>query len=316
MWARPRLPELTQPRRPRSPVRCFPITFPVQGKCFFTDTYGAPRSGGRLHEGVDLIAKTGQYVYAAASGTLTRQYLDAPGSLSGNGWRLTTADGTFFFYAHFSGFPPGLAVGSKVVAGQVIGYVGETGNAGTPHLHFEIHPGGGLPVNPTQSVKAVDGCAITTIPTAGTNPANPTAGKDTPATAPPPLAPAVRVSLSGAGTATTGVVATTPTTPTAASSGRWELIEPVVLFNGTGSTMLTANTTRQISIAGITGVSASVVGLMVRASATATTAGTVAVHPALASLRRLPPCWSMSDRWQSEQRSSLCRAGRCALRPR
>ena len=138
--------------------------FPVQGKCYFTDTFGAPRSGGRSHEGVDIIAKSGQYVYAAVDGTLTKQYIDAPGTLAGNGWRLTRSDGTYFFYAHLSAFAPGLKVGSAVKAGQIIGQVGMTGNAGTPHLHFEAHPGGGPAVNPTPIVKAVDGCNVTSVP--------------------------------------------------------------------------------------------------------------------------------------------------------
>ncbi len=139
--------------------------FPVQGVCWFTDTWGAPRSGGRSHQGVDIIAPTGKAVYAADDGTLTKQYLDAPGALSGNGWRLTRADATYFFYGHFSRFAPGLSVGSKVKAGQIIGYVGMTGNAGVPHLHFEVHPLGGAPVNPTPVVKALDGCSVTAIVT-------------------------------------------------------------------------------------------------------------------------------------------------------
>lgn len=138
--------------------------FPVQGLCSFIDTFGAARSGGRAHEGVDLIAKAGQFIYAARDGTLTKKYLDAPGSLSGNGWRLTSSDGTYFFYAHMSVFAPGLAVGSAVKAGQIIGQVGMTGNAPIPHLHFEVHPGGGVAVDPTPLVKAVDGCKVTAVP--------------------------------------------------------------------------------------------------------------------------------------------------------
>ena len=123
--------------------------FPAQGPCSFTDTYGAPRSGGRVHEGVDIIAKAGQWLYAVKDGTLTKKYLDSPGSLGGNGWRLTIADGTYFFYAHMSAFAPGLSVGSAVKAGQIIGQIGMTGDAPIPHLHFEVHPGGGASVNPT-----------------------------------------------------------------------------------------------------------------------------------------------------------------------
>ena len=68
---------------------------------------------------------------------------------------------TYYFYGHFSRFAPGLTVGSKVKAGQIIGYVGMTGNAGVPHLHFEVHPGGGAAINPTPVVKALDGCNVT-----------------------------------------------------------------------------------------------------------------------------------------------------------
>jgi murein DD-endopeptidase MepM/ murein hydrolase activator NlpD len=138
--------------------------FPAQGPCSFTDTYGAPRSGGRVHEGVDIIGKAGQWLYAVKDGTLTKKYLDSPGSLGGNGWRLTIADGTYFFYAHMSAFAPGLSVGSAVKAGQIIGQVGMTGDAPIPHLHFEVHPGGGASVNPTPYVKAVDGCKTSAVP--------------------------------------------------------------------------------------------------------------------------------------------------------
>ncbi|HRE02462.1 MAG TPA: hypothetical protein PLV68_14250, partial [Ilumatobacteraceae bacterium] len=88
----------TTPPTTTTPAPVIPLAiFPLQGKCSFTDTFAAARSGGRTHEGVDLIAKMGQFIYAAADGTLTKKYIDAPGSLSGNGWRLTKADGTYFF---------------------------------------------------------------------------------------------------------------------------------------------------------------------------------------------------------------------------
>jgi LysM repeat protein len=138
--------------------------FPVQGLCSYGDTYSAPRVGGRFHEGVDIIAKAGQWIYAVKDGTLTKRYIDAPGSLSGNGWRLTVAGGTYFFYAHLSAFAPGLSVGSAVKAGQIIGQVGMTGDAPIPHLHFEVHPGGGASVNPTPVVRAVDACKVTAVP--------------------------------------------------------------------------------------------------------------------------------------------------------
>lgn len=156
--------------------------FPVQGLCWFSDSYGAPRSGGRSHEGVDILAAQGNKVYAVDDGVLTKQYIDAPGSLSGNGWRLTRSDGTYFFYAHFSAFAPGLTVNSEVKAGQILGLIGMTGNAGSPHLHFEIHPGGGPAVNPTPIVSAVNGCKTTKVPPQPTDP--PTTVSPTTTTAP------------------------------------------------------------------------------------------------------------------------------------
>lgn len=136
-------------------------TFPVQGPCGFVDTWMQERPGGRIHQGVDLIAAEGKYVYATAEGTITKRYWDFPGALTGNGLRLSLEDGTYFFYAHLLDVAPGIDVGTKVKAGQIIGFVGQTGNAGTPHLHFEVHPKGGSAVNPYPVVKAVDGCAIT-----------------------------------------------------------------------------------------------------------------------------------------------------------
>ncbi|MGA1344378.1 MAG: peptidoglycan-binding protein [Ilumatobacteraceae bacterium] len=135
--------------------------FPVQGACGFTDTWHAPRSGGRLHLGVDIIAPEGKLVYAVASGTITKVYIDRPGSLAGNGVRLTTEDGTYYFYAHLATIADGIAEGVSVSAGQVVGTIGSTGNSSTPHLHFEIHPQGGASVNPYPIVKAVDSCHIT-----------------------------------------------------------------------------------------------------------------------------------------------------------
>jgi murein DD-endopeptidase MepM/ murein hydrolase activator NlpD len=72
------------------------------------------------------------------------------------------ADGTYFFYGHFDAIAPGIQVGSVVKAGQVIGTIGSTGNTSTPHLHLEIHPGGGDAINPFPIVKAIDACNVRT----------------------------------------------------------------------------------------------------------------------------------------------------------
>ena len=132
--------------------------FPVEGPCHYGDTYGFPRSAGRQHLGVDIIAAAGKQIYAVTDGTITKVYVDYPGSLAGNGVRLTMADGTYFFYAHMLAVADGIGVGSKVKAGQVIGTVGSTGNSGTNHLHLEAHPKGGTAVNPYPLVKVIDAC--------------------------------------------------------------------------------------------------------------------------------------------------------------
>jgi murein DD-endopeptidase MepM/ murein hydrolase activator NlpD len=136
--------------------------FPVQGQCFFGDTWQAPRSGGRLHLGVDIIAAEGKLLYAVVDGTISKLYWDQPGALAGNGLRLEQANGTYFTYLHMLSFVPGLTVGTKVKAGDVIGFVGNTGSSATPHLHFEIHPGGGAAINPYPYVKAMNECSNTT----------------------------------------------------------------------------------------------------------------------------------------------------------
>ena len=134
--------------------------FPVQGRCGFTDSWQAPRPGGRLHEGVDIIGARGLAIYAVADGVITRMLTG--GTLSGNSIRLTIADGTYFFYAHLDGFASGLTVGQTVRAGQIIGYLGSTGSTSN-HLHFEVHPKGGAAVNPYPLVKAVDACNVTEL---------------------------------------------------------------------------------------------------------------------------------------------------------
>lgn len=126
---------------------------PVGGPVEFTDTWGAPRSGGRTHEGVDMFAATGTPVVAPAGGTV-EHYDNQVGGLS---YRLTADDGTYYYGTHLSAYEN---VGADwVAAGTVIGYVGNTGNAATtpPHLHWEIHPNGrgSDPINPTPTAEAL-----------------------------------------------------------------------------------------------------------------------------------------------------------------
>jgi peptidoglycan LD-endopeptidase LytH len=147
-----------------------PLNFPMAPtpRCNILDNFGDGRSGGRSHAGSDMLATLGQEVYAMADGTLTYQLRVGDGksgtSLSGNLWELTSADGsgTYYIYAHLSTFAPGLQVGSSVFRGQVIGYVGDTGNPGPGnyHLHFEIHPGGGAAVNPLPLITIPPTCTV------------------------------------------------------------------------------------------------------------------------------------------------------------
>lgn len=123
--------------------------FPVAGLTWWTDDWHAYRCCPypHLHQGLDMFASFGTPVVAAADGYVS-QKVDDP-ALSGLGVEVTDATNTQYFYAHLSRFATGMAVGQRVRRGQVIGYVGNTGNAvGTsPHLHFEVQPNG-VPVPP------------------------------------------------------------------------------------------------------------------------------------------------------------------------
>lgn len=126
------------------------IICPMPGSAY-GDTWGAPRSGGRRHEGVDMLAPTGIPIYAVVSGVVTFKQ----NRLGGNAVSLAGDNGNRYYYAHLSRYE---GTSRRVTQGEVIGYNGDTGNAtGVPHLHFQVHPGGGVAVNPTPSVRAA-GC--------------------------------------------------------------------------------------------------------------------------------------------------------------
>lgn len=135
--------------------------FPMQGRCGFTDTWGQSRSEGRSHEGTDVMGARGLALYATNDGVISK--VSTGGRLGGNAIYVKLPNGTYFYYAHLDSFAPGMAAGVPVKAGQIIGYVGSTGDAGTPHLHFEVHPFGGVAVNPYTILKAVDACNTTDV---------------------------------------------------------------------------------------------------------------------------------------------------------
>ena len=113
---------------------------PVPG-AGFTDDFGRPRPGGRTHEGVDMHAPSGIPELAVVAGNVT--YGDGGGG--GMGAYIAGDDGNRYVYYHLSAYvgPP-----RHVSPGEVIGKLGATGDATGPHLHFEIHPGGGPAIDP------------------------------------------------------------------------------------------------------------------------------------------------------------------------
>jgi len=125
----------------------------VAGAVSFSDSYGEPRSGGRAHRGVDMIAARGTPIVAIYSGTIRRF---SNSSLGGLSIYFVSDSGDMFYYAHLDSFAD-VSAGQHVEQGQVIGYNGSTGNAPDwlPHLHFEWHPGGGSAVNPYQLVRSL-----------------------------------------------------------------------------------------------------------------------------------------------------------------
>ena len=148
-----------------------PITFPVLGPVSYSNGWGDCRDGcTRHHQGTDILGVRMQPLLAAVDGTVTRVRLENAG-IAGVVITVTGDDGWYYNYFHVNDdtpgtddgladpewqVSPGLTVGSRVRAGQVIGYMGDSGNAesSVPHLHFEIRTPDHTPANPYQSLVA------------------------------------------------------------------------------------------------------------------------------------------------------------------
>jgi murein DD-endopeptidase MepM/ murein hydrolase activator NlpD len=121
---------------------------PVAGPHHFADDFAVARASGSVHEGNDVFAAAGTPVVAPVSGVVERRV----GKIGGLAFYLNGDDGVRYYGAHLSAFKGSIG---RVGQGAVVGLVGNTGDAvrTAPHLHFEMHPGGGLAVNPYPSLK-------------------------------------------------------------------------------------------------------------------------------------------------------------------
>lgn len=114
------------------------LIVPVQGitRRDLRDTWGEARSGGRSHEGIDILAPAGTRVLAVADGRIARFFDSERGGVTI--YQFDRSERFVYYYAHLQSRALGLAEDDQVRQGQVIGYVGMSGNAPIPHLHFEI----------------------------------------------------------------------------------------------------------------------------------------------------------------------------------
>jgi murein DD-endopeptidase MepM/ murein hydrolase activator NlpD len=145
----------TQPSAP-PPVITDGKTCPVNASTSFSDTWGAPRSGGRSHKGVDMVAVRNAPLVAIESGTVTRTSNSTLGGISID---LTGESGSRYYYAHLEALAPGISGGTSVNVGDLVGYNGSSGNAPDwlPHLHFQYAPQDSDWINPYPLVKALCG---------------------------------------------------------------------------------------------------------------------------------------------------------------
>jgi len=125
------------------------FVFPVADPHTFRQDFGDPRLPGteleHFHEGCDIGAAEGTELYAAERGVISEI---SSSSLGGTQLWVKGESGTSYYYAHLSAYAPNLRTGQLVEAGDLVGYVGQTGHAYGPHLHFEVHPNGRAAIDP------------------------------------------------------------------------------------------------------------------------------------------------------------------------
>lgn len=129
-----------------------PAACPVGPLHSFVDTWHAPRSGGRKHQGTDVFAPKGSDAYAVVDGVVDKI---SNGGLGGLSFWIRGDNGDRYYYAHEDAIY--VSLGQRVTAGQPVGTVGNSGNAETTpsHVHFEAHPGGGAAANPFAWLAAI-----------------------------------------------------------------------------------------------------------------------------------------------------------------
>lgn len=110
---------------------------PVDGAVAFRDSWGEPRGGGRTHKGTDMMAARWTPLVAIETGYIYQVSWHSAGGL---GVYLRGQSGALWYYAHNEAVADGISVGTNVVPGQLIAYVGSSGNASTPHLHLGWQP--------------------------------------------------------------------------------------------------------------------------------------------------------------------------------
>jgi peptidoglycan LD-endopeptidase LytH len=137
----------TLPPAPAGTLVC-----PVDGATTFRDSWGEPRPGGRAHTGVDMMAVLGTPLVAIENGVIYNPNWHYAGGI---GLYILGDSGDSWYYAHMNGYAPGIQAGTRVAAGQVVGYVGQTGNAASPHLHLAHILAGGQYVNPYPVIAAI-----------------------------------------------------------------------------------------------------------------------------------------------------------------